>query len=341
MLSLLPTPEQEQIASATRDLLAASWPIERLRAAGANAGTARWQELAALGAFGLGLPEQHGGLGLSAVEELMVFREFGRFLLPPRVLASVLGARLAALTGKADLATSIIAGHCRVGLLNALTLPDIAARISGKFLLVDGDDCELLLVWNQHGAALLSRDTAAPADARASLDDHVRIESCSLDQAAALAWLPASREPLFRRADLLIAAMHVGIAEATRDMAVDYAKLRLAFGQAIGAFQAIKHRCADMAVRAEAAWCQCAVAAVGLRDDDAAVALDVSAARRIASEAALTNAEGNIQIHGGMGFSEEAHPHFFLKRALLLTQLASLGSSNRADLLAPVGGQAL
>jgi alkylation response protein AidB-like acyl-CoA dehydrogenase len=118
--------------------------------------------------------------------------------------------------------------------------------------------------------------------------------------------------------------MMAGMAEATRDMAVGYAKLREQFGQAIGAFQAIKHICADAALRAEAATCQLMFAAIETQKQSSLAPMHVTAAKLTAADALLQNAAANIQVHGGIGFTAECDAHLYMKRAHVLEQL--LGS---------------
>ena len=120
----------------------------------------------------------------------------------------------------------------------------------------------------------------------------------------------------------VLAAYLVGIAVATRDAAVGHARQREQFGQPIGAFQAIKHQCADMAVRAAAAEAQVRYAAVsfGRSGEDRTQA---AAAWLLATGAALANAKACIQIHGAMGFTAECDVHMFLKRAHVVAALGS------------------
>ena len=101
-------------------------------------------------------------------------------------------------------------------------------------------------------------------------------------------------------------------------MAVDYAKLREQFGRPIGAFQATKHRCADMAVRAEAAWCQTVLAALAAARGQTDAGFHAAAASIVAARAAIDNAEQNVQLHGGIGYTMECDAHLYLKRAHLL-----------------------
>ena len=113
----------------------------------------------------------------------------------------------------------------------------------------------------------------------------------------------------------LLAAEQVGGSQVVLDMAVDYAKARLQFGRAIGSFQAIKHRCADMFVKVQGAH-SLADAAIELAAR-AETELDprILAAQSYCAEAYVAVAEANIQIHGGIGFTWEHPAHLYLKRA--------------------------
>ena len=326
MLTLLPTLQQQQITEAVRGMLLGEWPLERLRGWGAREERAGWPALAAMGAFGPGIDEEHGGLGLSVVEEALVLREFGRALLPPDTLATLLGAHVAAATGQGELCARLLEGRQSIGLLNALGPCTLGEHVCGRFHALDAAHCEILLAWGLTGAVLVRRQDVGETERRACVDDTLALESLVLREAPVLAWLPAATGALRHRADVLIAAYLVGIAEAARDMATGYARLREAFGQPIGAFQAIKHRCADAAVRAEAAWCQTLAGAIGLRDASPESATDVAAARWLAADAAQRNSESNVQVHGGMGFSAEALPHRFVKRTLVMTTLGTVNN---------------
>ncbi|EDX25646.1 acyl-CoA dehydrogenase family protein [Streptomyces sp. Mg1] len=138
---------------------------------------------------------------------------------------------------------------------------------------------------------------------------------------------------------LLTAALQVGSALRTLELAVRYAGEREQFGQPIGAFQAVKHLCAGMLVRAEVARTAVYAAAVMAQAADAAdgqaadgeaadgeaadgeaaeaaeVAGEIAAAKLLADEAAVRNARDCLQVHGGMGFTWEADVHLHLKRA--------------------------
>ena len=110
-------------------------------------------------------------------------------------------------------------------------------------------------------------------------------------------------------AALLTAAEQLGTAGRCCELAVQHARAREQFGQPIGAFQAVKHLCADMLVRTEPA--RAAVYAAAVTADPA----DIAAARLLADEAAVRGARDCLQVHGGMGFTWESEVHLHLKRA--------------------------
>ena len=98
-----------------------------------------------------------------------------------------------------------------------------------------------------------------------------------------------------RIADVLVSAQLLGVAETTRDLAVSYAKVRHQFGRPIGAFQAIKHHCANMAMAAEMLSSQLGMAAIAERDARDDAAFQVAALTRLAPRTALANARTCIR----------------------------------------------
>jgi alkylation response protein AidB-like acyl-CoA dehydrogenase len=151
----------------------------------------------------------------------------------------------------------------------------------------------------------------------------------AIDRTRELGWLdftgaPAERiggadavTALLDRGALFASAEMLGGAERVLELTVEYAKDRVQFGRAIGSFQAIKHKCADMLVDVEgmrstvywAAWC------IGADDPDASVA--ASTAKVWSADASKRVMADGLQIHGGIGFTWEHDLHLFLKRAQL------------------------
>ena len=119
-----------------------------------------------------------------------------------------------------------------------------------------------------------------------------------------------------------LAAEQVGVAERALDLAVDYTKEREQFGKAVGSFQGVKHRAAQMLVKVETA--RSAVYAAAFIADTAGDATDLTyfaaQARTDATEAALFSTRESIQLHGGVGFTWEFDPHLFFRRAQASSQ---------------------
>ena len=282
-MDLLPSPEQQEIAATAASFLAARLPTTRTRALidePSNVDGLAWAGAAELGWFGLGLPEAAGGVGCGLVDEALLFREIGRSLAGGPYLATVLGARVASFGGRPDLTAAIVAG-ARVGLGVPVG--------GGDLLLVDVIGADLVLLVTPQAASLLAVADGR-ARAAACIDPTTRLARAEVDTAAAVASVPAGVDPVERRAGVLIAALQTGIAEATRDIAAEHAKQRVQFDRPIGVNQAVKHPCADMAVRAELAWAQTLVAALAVDERREDAEFQALAAKVVAGHAAEQNA---------------------------------------------------
>jgi alkylation response protein AidB-like acyl-CoA dehydrogenase len=319
IVDLNPSEDQSQIVDSIESLLSRALPMERLRAPdsfGGAAERAAWNDLSEIGLFGLGLADLAGGMGYGLPEEILAARSLGRRCISPTVLATMLAVHLACASGDSELGRDFTSGATRAAFANPLR--------GARAHLLDSIGCDWLLVL---AAPLRLIPTSATAGGTriACLDesiDLVRVESAEESHREA---------ELGQRASLMLAAYLVGIAQSTLAMATAYASTREQFGQPIGAFQAIKHSCADMAVRAAGAEAQCFYAAVTSREAGSAV--DVACARWLAREAAVTNAKSNIQIHGAMGFTAECDAHLYLKRALVAATLGSTVQSEEEQIL--------
>lgn len=148
----------------------------------------------------------------------------------------------------------------------------------------------------------------------------------SVDPLTPLHRVPGA-EPLARAA-LLYAAEQLGSAARTCESAVQHARRREQFGRPIGAFQAVKHLCAQMLVRAELA--RAAVYAAAVTGD----VLDARAAKLLADDAAVRNARDCLQVHGGMGFTWESDVHLHLKRAWVRAELGCAARDAEEELAA-------
>jgi alkylation response protein AidB-like acyl-CoA dehydrogenase len=315
---------QVALADGIRSMVTGRLPLDHLRAnegAEVAISPADWQLLADTGVFSLTLPEPDG-IGLGLADAVVVFEELGRALVPGPLVGTYLGASAGLVEGAAE-------GQAQVGVLST----------RGGLILVEHlASLAALLVVSGPGGDPTAR-LIAPAPAATGADvRRIAAPLCPLTPMWHLTSLPAG-DPLHdvgarlgREGALLTAALQVGHATATLELAVAYAKERRQFDQPIGSFQAVKHICADMLVRSEVA--RAAVqAAACLADQPDVVAQEaestgrsaadvvtraVLGAKILADEAALANARAAIQVHGGMGFTWEVPLHLHLKRSRVL-----------------------
>jgi alkylation response protein AidB-like acyl-CoA dehydrogenase len=292
-----PSAEQLALGSTIEESLVKLLPLSRLHTS-YEEDAMTWQSLEEIGVFGIGVSEELGGSGLGAVEEALIVMSLGRRLASPGVLATI-GAAL--VRGTASLGGRAAAAY----------------RHGDRIILVDEPEAPLVLLRDRSGA---------------TLHDSRTWRSNTLDERL---WLATLREvaevgePLARfdpsqltRLRLIEAAALAGIADAALEASVAYARIREQFGRPIGSFQAVKHHCANMAIATRCARDQTSFAAVALAEGRADAPMEIECAFLVAGSAALENAKLTIQIHGGMGFSDEADPHLFLKRARLLIAIA-------------------
>lgn len=336
-MDLLPTDEQDEIVATIRAQLDRHFDLHDLAArdgADSVVDDEQWRRCAELGWFGLGLEEADGGVGYSLAEEALLFAELGAHAAPGPFLAAVLAARLAAGCGADDLRDGILAGELRVALAEPHGDPDatVGAQVAGTFRVTDHAGADLVLVLDGTRAALCDA-AALPAEPIESLDLLVPTGVATVTGAATRCHSDDAGQ-LALRATVLVAAELAGIATATAEQSTQYAKDREQFGTPVGAFQAVKHRCADMAVRAEAATSLVRYAALAVRDGADDAAFHARAARTVASRAAVDNAQVNVQNHGGIGFTWEHTAHRYVTRAQVRSRTVGTPRGHMADLLA-------
>ncbi|AXI76309.1 acyl-CoA dehydrogenase [Peterkaempfera bronchialis] len=295
-----------------------------------------WKHLSDLGWLGLHVPEAHGGSGYGLPELAVVADELGWSVSPGPFLASAAAAAILAQCGtdaqRERYLREVVDGSLIVGLALTPGLTaqsgagadgDAGAVLAGrwaKLLMVRIDD-DIVLVDSDHAGVHLEQVNGLDPSlglSRLTVRGLVPPEGATLTAAAPTA---------LRILRTLAAAEAAGGARACLDMAVDYAKVREQFGRTIGTFQAVKHHLANMLVRTELAtavsW-DAARAATGT--PQGALAADAAAA--LALRAYQENAQQNIQILGGIGFTWEHDAHLYLRRAVALRNLVhALGSA--------------
>jgi alkylation response protein AidB-like acyl-CoA dehydrogenase len=306
-----------------------------------------WTQMAEqLGLPGLIVPEQYGGAGLGSVELAVVLEEMGRTLVCAPYLSTAVLAANALLLGatenaRAELLPQIAAGQTIATLawtepqrgwdaasVAMQAVPDGTAwRLDGtKTYVIDGHTANVLLVAarTKEGLSLFSINGDADGVERSplpTLDLTRKLTRVTFTRARAQRIggdgdLTAVLEKVISLGVVALAAEQAGGAQRCLEMSTDYAKTRIQFGRAIGSFQAIKHRCADMLVSVEFAKSAAYHAAFRAAEgDDAALFSAASMAKSYCSEAYFQAAADTIQIHGGMGFTWEHPAHLYFKRA--------------------------
>ena len=311
--------DQRELAEGIRSMLAGRLSLEHLRSREGDerAITADdWAALGETGVFALTLPEP-AGTGLGVADAAVVFEELGRGLVPGPVIGTFLAASVGIVDGAAE-------GRAQVG-VHTESRP-------GPVLVEHLGVLDALLVLDRDGPAQLLSPAPVGGAHRVEHPLDPLTPLWRLDALPFGGSVADDHGRLWHHGALLSAALQVGHAAATLELAVAYAKERHQFGKPIGSFQAVKHICADMLVRSEVA--RAAVhAAACLSDGPDVVAAEAEAAgwtagqmlersvvgaKLLADEAALANARAAIQVHGGMGFTWEVPLHLHLKRARVL-----------------------
>jgi alkylation response protein AidB-like acyl-CoA dehydrogenase len=324
-----------------------------------------WSQYAELGLLALPFPEEFGGLGGNAVDIMLVMEQFGLGLLLEPYLSTVVTCggllRDAASTAlKQKLLPQIAAGTLKLSLAGYeatgrydLSYVGCTAQESGgswrlsgrKTVVLDGASADYFLVSARSCGKVSERDGISlflvPRDAKGltiaayPTQSGARAADLLLENAAvsgeALIGEPGRALPLIERAvDRAIAALcaeAVGIIDALNQATLNYLKTRKQFGVAIGTFQALKHKMADMLIAAEQSRSMAVIAAVHADSPDAAERhRGVSAAKAYIGQAGRLVGQHAVQMHGGMGVVDELIVSHYFKRLTMID--LSLGDAD-------------
>ncbi|HUN33475.1 MAG TPA: acyl-CoA dehydrogenase family protein [Trebonia sp.] len=309
------TPEQAALREVIRDFCARHVASPGVLADGAT--TARvWKRLAGeLGLAGLAIGERYGGMGGGLAEVAVAAQELGRVLLPvPYLSTAVAGAALA--EGDPGLAArllpSLAAGEVTAAFALDGPVTLAAGRISGQPRhVLDGADAGLFLVPAPSGELYAVRAADAVVTPAGTLDQSRSQATVTFTGAPATATgVDATRAVSLLRA--MLAVESAAAAQRCLEVTVGYLKTRRQFGQVIGSFQALRHRCADLAVEVTAAQ---ATAAAAVAARPAELEVTAALAKLYCADTFWHAASEMIQLHGGIGFTWEHPAHRYLKRA--------------------------
>ncbi|WP_374022340.1 acyl-CoA dehydrogenase [Mycobacterium sp. HNNTM2301] len=326
------TDDHRELAEVARAFLTsqkARWAARSLLDATEESRPPFWQNLVELGWLGLHIDEEHGGSGFGLPELVVVVEELGRAVAPgpfvPTVIASAVIAKAGSAEQKSRLLPGLIDGTVTagIGLDGGVHLKDgvadgdagivLGAGLAEVLLIAAGEDVLLL----ERGRAGVSVEVPNNFDPTRR-SGRVRLENVSV---SADDILTGGRASALARARALLAAEAVGGAADCVDAAVDYAKVRQQFGRTIATFQAVKHHCANMLVAAESGVAAVWDASRAASEDEEQFQLAAAVAAALAFPAYARNAELNIQVHGGIGFTWEHDAHLHLRRALVIAAL--------------------
>jgi alkylation response protein AidB-like acyl-CoA dehydrogenase len=304
------TEDQREIKRVARDLLSARSTMARVREAAEarRYDEALWGEMVELGWPGIAVAEEHGGQGLGAVELAVLLEELGYACAATPLLSSAVVASVISRAGS---------DAQRERWLPGLVSGEIRAGVGPHELVLDGAEAAVVLVVDGDRATLLERFEALP---RQTVDPTRRFAEVH-GEGAVLAGDAAARVAAG------IAAEVVGVCQRSLEMTLAYVTERRQFGVAVGSFQAVSHRCAQMLLHTESARSAAYFAAWAAEAEPERLPEAAALAAAAAATGGREVAASAIQNHGGIGFTWEADVHWLYKRAEL--DRALLGGSSR------------
>jgi alkylation response protein AidB-like acyl-CoA dehydrogenase len=351
-MKLILDDEQAQLARSVRDFVVASRPLERLRQLRDSRdplgfSRAVWREMAELGWTGVGIPEAWGGTGLGFTELCILLEEAGRRLMPePLVSALLLGAQTLLLGGteqqKSSLLPRIAKGELIVGLayqeresrFDLARVETTAQRTANGVLLhgekvhvLDGGAADMLVISAREPAGITLFLVPAKAagleivgerriDSRGAA--RVRLTGVEIGRDANIGAPGSGLELLGRvidRATIGLSAEMLGAASQAFEDTVEYLKTRRQFDVPIGSFQALQHRAARLFIELSLARAAVAAAARAVDEQPERASRLASLAKARVSDTFMHVAYEAVQMHGGIGVTDEFHIGFYLKRA--------------------------
>ena len=311
--------EQSAARELVRDWAAGSTSLEAVRdveQGAPDAWRAPFDALAALGIFGVALPEELGGADGTVADLCAMLEEAAAGLIPGPVATTAL-ATLVLDGAQGDLVEALASGQRTAGLALRAELTLTGERVSGTAATVLGATAEGVLLLPAGDTWVLVDATAdgVVVERRKATDFSRPLARVTIDGAPATTLdVPAQR--VVDLAATVAAAEAAGVARWLLTTATEYAKVREQFGKPIGSFQAIKHMCAEMLLRSEQASVAAADAARAAGEsDDQQLSIAAALAASVGIEAATANAKDCIQVLGGIGITWEHDAHLYLRRA--------------------------
>ena len=368
-MNVLPNEEELMVKNAAREFLEAECPPSLARAIEQDErgySVELWEKMASLGWFGISLPESHGGGGLPVTYLGLILEECGRAIAPVPFHSTSTAALAVARHGSADQQQAILPRAARGDLIMTWAVQEQDPRLRADAIQcraeVDGDNlvisgvkhfvdnhsaAELMVTavrtaaptGDNEGITLVIVPTNAPGIAETRLTtlakdsqskltmDGVRVPLSNVIGEVNQGW-PATSDMLDIGTALLCAQI-TGAARKDAEMAIDYAKNRVAFGRPIAGFQSIQHLCADMIVWTDGAQLL-TYEALWKLDSGLPFGVEVSQAKAFTNDKCQATVRSSQQIHGGIGFMMEFDLHLWYRRVTAWTMRLGTSFEHRA-----------
>ncbi len=343
--------DQTMLRDTAKPFIADAAPVKHLRSLRQDAtGFSRdlWKQFAEMGFTGILVPEAHGGMGMGHVEAGIVLEEIGRNLTPSPFLTTAVAA-VEALKASGRLSEEwlpkIASGDAIIALAideGAKHRPEATTmkaersgngfKLSGtKAFVLNGHVADMMIVvartastaGDTDGLTLFAvpKDAGQTADPRrlvdSSLASHVTFDGVEVDADAVIGDVDGGWSVLTKLLDagrVGAAAELIGVGGAAMDMTVDYLKQRKQFGKLIGEFQALQHRAAHLYGEMEVARATVLKAQQLLDAEDPRAEIAVAVAKAKTGKAVRLSVQEGIQMHGGIGMTDEYDIGLFMKR---------------------------
>lgn len=297
-----------------------------------------WTQMCAMGWPALRLPEDRGGVGLGVLAYCALVEELGRGLLPePLVHAALSSALLEGDALEAHLSGAHLVLPAWQDSRDALgpqeRLDLTAGRITAtKRHVPMATGADAFLVMGTDGAALVSADAPGVAINSARTQDGGTMATVVFENAEATP-IDVDPSPALAEAALATSAFLVGLMDAALELTVDYLKTRVQFGRTIGSFQILQHMAVDLKLETQVA--RASIEDSALRWDrhgpTAETHAAVSRTKARTSQAALKLTRDAIQLHGGIGFTDEHDIGLFLRKAIVVAAQFGSAEAHRAN----------
>lgn len=368
-MNVLPSEEELMVKNAAREFLDAECPPSLARAIEQDArgySVELWEKMAGLGWFGISLPEAYGGGGLPVTYLGLILEECGRAIAPVPLHSTATAALAVASSGSEPQRQAILPRIARGELIMTWAVPEQDPRLRPDAIqcrgAVDGDSLVINgvkhFVDNFAAAELMvmAVRTAPPSDDNAGITlaivptdaagiSETRLTTLAKDSQSKIALdgvrIPLSNvigeinhgwpatQAMLDTGTALLCAQIIGAARKDAEMAIDYARNRVAFGRPIAGFQSIQHLCADMIVWVDGAQLL-TYEALWKLDAGLPYGVEVSQAKAFTNDKCQATVRSSQQIHGGIGFMMEFDLHLWYRRVTAWTMRLGTSFEHRA-----------